>query len=116
VISVLEELDENSLVRILTEPKNALVKQYKRLFEYDDVELEIQDSALIEIAKKAISQKTGARGLRAILENVLMKAMYTVPSDGSIAKVTVTPESVTGEAQPILTNRRNKPVNIADIA
>lgn len=116
VISVLEELDENSLVRILTEPKNALVKQYKKLFEYDDVELEIEDSALIEIAKKAISQKTGARGLRSILENVLMKSMYAVPSDGSIARVTVTAESVNGEAQPILTNRRNKTVEFADIA
>ncbi|MDE6035484.1 MAG: ATP-dependent Clp protease ATP-binding subunit ClpX [Ruminococcus sp.] len=116
VISVLEELDENSLVRILTEPKNALVKQYKKLFEYDDVELDIQDTALIEIAKKAISQKTGARGLRAILENILMKAMYTVPSDGSIAKVTVTAESVTGDAQPILTNRRNKIIDFEDIA
>ena len=116
VISVLEELDENSLVRILTEPKNALVKQYRKLFEYDDVELEIQDDELIEIAKKAISHKTGARGLRSILENVLMKAMYAVPSDGSIAKVTVTAESVAGNAQPILTNRRNKTVDLADIA
>lgn len=116
VISVLEELDENSLVRILTEPKNALVKQYKKLFEYDDVELEIEESAMIEIAKKAISQKTGARGLRSILENVLMKSMYAVPSDGSIARVTVTAESVKGEAQPILTNRRNKNVEFADIA
>ncbi|MCM1506917.1 MAG: ATP-dependent Clp protease ATP-binding subunit ClpX [Ruminococcus flavefaciens] len=116
VISVLEELDEKSLVRILTEPKNALVKQYKKLFRYDDVELEIEDDALVEIAKKAISQKTGARGLRSILENVLMRAMYAVPSDGSIAKVTVTSESVAGDVQPIFTNRRNKNVDIADIA
>lgn len=116
VISVLEELDENSLVKILTEPKNALVKQYTKLFSYDDIELEIQQDALVEIAKKAIEQKTGARGLRAIIESVLMKTMYTVPSDGSIAKVTVTAESVTGEAQPILTNRRNKTVDFADIA
>lgn len=116
VISVLEELDENSLVRILTEPKNALVKQYKKLFEYDDVELEIQDDALIEIAKKAIAQKTGARGLRSILENILMKAMYSVPSDGSIAKVTVTADSVAGDVQPVFTNRRNKIVELADIA
>ena len=90
VISVLEELDEASLVRILTEPKNALIKQYKKLFRYDDIELEIDDEALIEIAKKAIAQKTGARGLRSILESILMKTMFTVPSDGSIAKVTVT--------------------------
>ncbi|MDE5583521.1 MAG: ATP-dependent Clp protease ATP-binding subunit ClpX [Ruminococcus sp.] len=116
VISVLEELDENSLVKILTEPKNALVRQYTKLFAYDDIELEIQEDALVEIAKKAIEQKTGARGLRAILENVLMKTMYTVPSDGSIAKVTVTAESVKGDGQPILTNRRNKTVDFADIA
>ena len=108
VISVLEELDEESLVRILTEPKNALIKQYKKLFAYDDIELEIQDDALIEIAKKAIAQKTGARGLRSILENILMNTMFTVPSDGSIMKVTVTADCVINGVQPLLTNRRNK--------
>ncbi|MDE6093013.1 MAG: ATP-dependent Clp protease ATP-binding subunit ClpX, partial [Ruminococcus sp.] len=116
VISVLEELDESSLVRILTEPKNALVKQYRKLFEYDDIELEINDDALTAIAEKAISQKTGARGLRSIIEAVLMKTMYAVPSDGSIAKVTVTAESVAGTSQPVLMNRRNKIVDFADIA
>ncbi len=116
VISVLEELDEDSLVRILTEPKNALVKQYKKLFEYDNVELEIQNDALIEIAKKAIAQKTGARGLRSILENTLMKAMYSVPSDGDISKVTVTADSIIGNSQPILTNKRNEIIGFADIA
>ena len=113
VITVLDELDEDSLVRILTEPKNALIKQYKKLFEYDDIELEVQDEALIEIAKKAIAQKTGARGLRSILEGILMKSMYTVPSDGSIAKVIVTPGCVSGEVQPTLINRRNKEVKMA---
>ncbi|MBQ6212626.1 ATP-dependent Clp protease ATP-binding subunit ClpX [Ruminococcus flavefaciens] len=108
VISVLEELDEASLVRILTEPKNALIKQYKKLFKYDDIELEIDDDALTEIAKKAIAQKTGARGLRSILESILMKTMFTVPSDGSIAKVTVTADCVVNETQPLLINRRNK--------
>ena len=108
VISVLEELDEASLVRILTEPKNALVKQYKKLFDYDDIELEIMDDALVEIAKKAIAQKTGARGLRSILENILMNTMFTVPSDGSIAKVTVTADCVINGTQPLLTNRRNQ--------
>ena len=107
VISVLEELDEPSLVRILTEPKNALIKQYKKLFSYDDIELEIEEDALTEIAKKAIAQKTGARGLRSILEAILMKTMFTVPSDGSIAKVTVTADCVIHNAQPLLTNRRN---------
>lgn len=108
VISVLDELDEASLVRILTEPKNALVKQYKKLFSYDDIELEIEDEALVEIAKKAIAQKTGARGLRSILESILMNTMYKVPSDGSIAKVTVTADCVINDVEPLLTNRRNK--------
>ncbi|MBR4362314.1 MAG: ATP-dependent Clp protease ATP-binding subunit ClpX [Ruminococcus sp.] len=116
VITVLEELDEESLVSILTEPKNALIKQYRKLFEYDDIELEINDDALIEIAKKAIAQKTGARGLRSILEGILMKTMYLVPSDGSIARVTVTKECVTDKAEPILTNRRNKTVSLETIA
>ncbi len=114
VITVLEELDENSLVKILTEPKNALIKQYKKLFEYDDIELEIDDDALIEIAKKAISQKTGARGLRSIMEGILMKSMFVVPSDGSIAKVLVTKECVTEKAEPVLINRRNKVVSPID--
>lgn len=113
VISVLEELDEASLVKIITDPKNALIKQYKKLFEYDDIELEVEDDALTEIAKKAISQKTGARGLRSIFEGILMKTMYAVPSDGSIAKVTVTADCVINGTQPILINRRNKIVEIA---
>lgn len=114
VLTVLDELDESSLVRILTEPKNALIKQYKKLFSYDDIELEIEDEALSEIAKKAIAQKTGARGLRSILESILMQTMYTVPSDGSIAKVTVTADNVINNSQPILTNRRNKVVSISE--
>jgi ATP-dependent Clp protease ATP-binding subunit ClpX len=108
VISVLEELDEASLVRILTEPKNALIKQYKKLFDYDDIELEVEDDALIEIAKKAIAQKTGARGLRSIIESILMNTMFSVPSDGSIAKVIVTADCVINGTQPLLINRRNK--------
>ena len=113
VITVLEELDENSLVQILTEPKNALVKQYKKLFDYDDIELEIEDEALIEIAKKAIAQKTGARGLRSILEDILKHTMFVVPSDGSIAKVIVNADCVVNGTQPVLMNRRNKIVTIA---
>ena len=107
VITVLEELDEHSLVRILTEPKNALIKQYKKLFHYDDIELEVEDDALIEIAKKAIAQKTGARGLRSILEGILKQSMYAVPSDGSIAKVTITADCVLNDSQPVVMNRRN---------
>lgn len=100
VITVLEELDESTLVRILTEPKNALVKQYKKLFSYDNAELEIEDDALAEIAKKALAQKTGARGLRSILEEILMRSMYNVPSEGDVKKIIVTKECVTDKVEP----------------
>ncbi|MDD6194042.1 MAG: ATP-dependent Clp protease ATP-binding subunit ClpX [Lachnospiraceae bacterium] len=90
----LEELDEDAMVRILTEPKNSLVKQYKALFKLDDVALEFDREALVEIAKKSIERKTGARGLRAIMENVMMDYMYEVPSDDSIKSVQVTKEMV----------------------
>ncbi len=113
VITVLEELDEHSLVSILTEPKNALIKQYKKLFSYDDIELEIDDDALIEIAKKAISQKTGARGLRSILEGILMNTMFAVPSDSKVAKVRVTAECVESDAQPLLYDADNKEIQMA---
>ena len=99
------------LSQLTVAQENALVKQYRKLFAYDDIELEIEDDALIEIAKKAIKQKTGARGLRSILESILMDTMFSVPSDGSIAKVTVTADCVINKTQPVLTNRRNKIVN-----
>ncbi len=110
VITALDELDEDALVKILTEPKNALVKQYVKLFGYDDVKLEVEESALIEIAKKAIAQKTGARGLRSIMESILMESMFNLPSYGNIAKVTITKECVTDGSAPILTDRRNRVV------
>ncbi|MCR5144878.1 MAG: ATP-dependent Clp protease ATP-binding subunit ClpX [Lachnospiraceae bacterium] len=90
----LEELDEEAMVRILTEPKNCLVKQYQALFEIDDCELEFDKEALVEIAKKSIERKTGARGLRAIMESVMMDFMYNVPSDESVKKVHITKEIV----------------------
>ena len=108
VISVLEELDEDALVRILTEPKNAIVKQYQKLFGYDKVKLEIENDALVEIAKKSLAQKTGARGLRSILENVLMKSMYNVPSDSTISKVVVKKECVTEGAEPHYVHKKTK--------
>ncbi len=108
VITVLDELDEQALVRILTEPKNALLKQYKKLFDYDDIELEIDEDALLEIAKKAIEQKTGARGLRAIIENVLMQSMFDAPSDPNIKKITVTAKSITNDEKPLVSNRKSK--------
>ena len=73
IIATLNELDENSLIKILKEPKNSLIKQYKRLFEFENVELEFKEEAILEIAKKAISKKTGARGLRSIIENIYLK-------------------------------------------
>ncbi|MGN1037743.1 MAG: ATP-dependent Clp protease ATP-binding subunit ClpX, partial [Ruminococcus sp.] len=109
IITVLDELDESSLIKIMTEPKNALIKQYKKLFSYDDLSLEIEDEALSEIAKKAIAQKTGARGLRSILEGILMDTMFNVPSDGSVAKVIITAESV-NTLKPKLINRQNQEV------
>ena len=79
IIATLDDLDEKSLVKILKEPKNSLIKQYQRLFEFEEVELEFKDDAILEIAKKAISKKTGARGLRSILENILLKTMFELP-------------------------------------
>ena len=82
-------LDEKALINILTEPKNALVKQYKRLIGLDDVELEITDGAVSAVAKRAIELKTGARGLRTILENLMIDTMYDIPSEKDVAKVIV---------------------------
>ena len=108
VITVLDELDEEALVNILTVPKNALIKQYRKLFDYDDVELDVEEEALLEIAKRAISQKTGARGLRAIIEGILMQPMFDTPSDPSISKIIITAASVRGEEPPTLEhNRKN---------
>lgn len=109
VITALKALDQTQLVRILTEPKNALVKQYKKLMEYDNVELEFTDDALKAAADKAVERKIGARGLRAVLEEVMMPVMYEVPSDQSIAKVTVTAESISGEGEPIVQREENRP-------
>ena len=99
----LDPLDEEALVRILTEPKSALVKQYQKLFEMDGVELIFTDDSLAAIARKAIARKTGARGLRSIVESVIMDLMYSIPSDDLAATCTITAEAVEGTGQPILT-------------
>ena len=96
----LEGLDETALVRILREPKNALVKQYAKLFDYDDVELEFEDDAIEAIAKEAHDQKTGARGLRTIMEKLMMDVMFDIPSDESITKCIITKASVEGKEPP----------------
>ena len=102
VTSTLKELDEESLVKILTEPKNALTKQFKRLFEMEGVELDIREEALHEIAKKAMERKTGARGLRSIIERVLMETMYKIPSESNLQKVVVDAYVIKGETSPLL--------------
>ena len=100
IVATVDPLDVEALTRILTEPKNALVKQYQRMFELDGVSLEFEHAALEAIAELAVERKTGARGLRAILEGILGPVMFEVPSDGDITKVIVTRESVNGEAAP----------------
>ncbi|MFO7582484.1 ATP-dependent Clp protease ATP-binding subunit ClpX, partial [Guyparkeria sp.] len=102
VIATLTELDEDALIRILTEPKNALTKQYERLFEMEDVELEFREDALREISKKAIRRRTGARGLRTIMEHILLDTMYEVPSLENVEKVVVDGAVVRGESDPYL--------------
>lgn len=108
VITTLDDSDEPALVRILTEPKNALVKQYQKLFGYDHMELEITPEALTEIAAKAIQRKTGARGLRSIMEGILVQTMYDVPSLEQAKKVVVTKECVTEGKQPEILDAEGK--------
>ena len=102
VVATLEDLDEEALVEILTKPKNALVKQYQRLFEMENVQLEFRDDALSAIARKAIERKTGARGLRSIMENILLDPMYDLPSSEDIEEVVINGEVVDAGAQPLL--------------
>ncbi len=108
LIASVTKLDRDALVQILTEPRNALAKQYRRLFELDGVELEFTDSAIQAIADKALERGTGARGLRAIIEEVLLHVMYDVPSRGDVAKVIVTGEVVEDEVAPTLIPRTAK--------
>ena len=108
VIATLEELDEKSLVRILTEPKNALAKQYQRLFEMEDCDLEFRDDALKAIAKKAMERKTGARGLRTLLEKTLLNTMYDLPSSEDISKVVIDKSVIDSSNKPLLIYGKNK--------
>jgi len=113
IIATLNDLDEKSLVKILKEPKNSLIKQYQRLFEFENVELEFKDEAILEIAKKAISKKTGARGLRSILENILLKTMFELPDMENVIKVTVDNASVKGSSEPIVTYGKKTSTSVA---
>lgn len=103
VITVIDELDEDALCRILTEPKNSLIKQYTKLFKLDNIDFEITEDAKREIAKRTIEEKTGARGLRAIVEKILTKLMFEAPSDDEIVGIKITAECVRGEAEPEIT-------------
>ncbi|MGZ4958183.1 MAG: ATP-dependent Clp protease ATP-binding subunit ClpX [Methylomonas sp.] len=102
VVATLEELDEAALIQILTEPKNALIKQYKHLFEMEGAELEFRDDSLLAIARKSMERKTGARGLRTIVENVLLDTMYELPSNDKISKVVIDESVILGNSEPIL--------------
>jgi len=101
VIATLTDLDEAALVDILTKPKNALVKQYKRLFEMEDVDLGFTDDALKAVARRAIGRKTGARGLRSILESILLETMFDLPSLEGVEEVAINAEVVDGRASPL---------------
>jgi ATP-dependent Clp protease ATP-binding subunit ClpX len=105
ILTSVENLDRPALIEILTEPKNALVKQYQKLFELDDVELEFSSDALEVVADLAIKRGTGARGLRAIMEETLLGVMYEIPSKPDVARVIITPQAVLKEAPPTLVNR-----------
>jgi len=113
VIATLQDLNEKSLIRILKEPKNSLLKQYKRLFEFENVKLEFRDDALSEIAKKAINKKTGARGLRSILESMLLKTMFSLPDMEDVESVTIDRTVAKGKSEPIITYSKTKSTSVA---
>ena len=114
VVATLEELDEDALVEILVEPKNALTKQYKKLFDMEGVELELRDDALRAIASRAMKRKTGARGLRTILEDVLLDTMYDLPSMTNATKVVVDEAVVTGETEPYIIYETEEPAAVGE--
>lgn len=113
IVAALDGLDEDALVRILTEPKNSMISQYRKLFQLDKVDLEFQPEALKAIARKTIERRTGARGLRSVIEHFLTDLMYNVPSDFTIEKITITPETVLNGAKPVVVyNPDRKPVKL----
>ena len=114
VLATLDELDETALIRILTEPKNAIAKQYQRIFSMDDCELEFRPEALSAVAKKAVERKTGARGLRSILEQVLLDTMYDLPSLRSVTKVVIEEATIMGNEKPTLVREENPLIQIEE--
>ncbi|MEH6588409.1 MAG: ATP-dependent Clp protease ATP-binding subunit ClpX [Halioglobus sp.] len=109
VIATLEELDAEALVQILTEPKNALTKQYSKLFEMEGVEVDFREDGLRAVAEKAMERKTGARGLRSILEGVLLDSMYNIPSRDDVSKVVIDESVIRGDSEPLLVYQNNEP-------
>ena len=108
ITATLEDLDEKTLVKILLEPKNSLIKQYQELFKLEGAKLVFKDNAVKEIANKAINKKTGARGLRSILENILLKTMFDLPSQENIEEIIIDTGAVKGTSQPIIVHSKNK--------
>ncbi|TIS74479.1 MAG: ATP-dependent Clp protease ATP-binding subunit ClpX, partial [Mesorhizobium sp.] len=115
VLATLEDLDEPALIQILTEPKNALVKQYQRLFEMENVDLTFHENALSAIAKRAIERKTGARGLRSIMEAILLDTMFELPALEGVREVVISEEVVSGNARPlyIYSEQKEKKGNVS---
>jgi len=113
ILATLQELDEASLVKILKEPKNSLIKQYKRLFEFENANLVFKDDAVLEIAKKAINKKTGARGLRSIIESLLLKTMFKLPAMEDVQDVIINGPIVKNNGDPIITHTKNKKTSAA---
>ena len=113
ILATLNELDEKSLIKILKEPKNSLIKQYKRLFEFENVKLVFKDEAVLEIAKKAINKKTGARGLRSIIETLLLKVMFKLPSMDDVEEVIVNQQVVKNNSEPLIIYSKGKKTSAA---
>ena len=113
IFATLKDLDEKSLVRILKEPKNSLIKQYKRLFEFENVKLNFNEDSILEIAKKAINKKTGARGLRSIIESLLLKTMFKLPAMNDVSEVNITGSVVKNNSEPIITHSKRKKTSAA---
>jgi ATP-dependent Clp protease ATP-binding subunit ClpX len=113
VVATLDELDEDALIQILTEPKNSLVKQYQKLFDMEDAELEFRESALKAVAHKAMARKIGARGLRSILEGILLNSMYKIPSEENVTKVVIDEGVINGDSEPLFIYESNEVDKVA---
>ena len=112
-MATLEELDVDALVKILTEPKNSLTKQYSKLFEMEGVEVDFREDGLRAVAEKAMDRKTGARGLRSILEGILLDSMYNIPSRDDVSKVVIDESVIRGDSEPLLVYQNNEPAQRA---